>query len=133
MPECVQVDDWRLNGRLDDLRLYARGARDLTWSRGLVHALLEELHVNEEFDGLVAAVPRGRASEFPRLVAIALLLRHSWCPRDLDETAIRLRLVPVVPTVTPLTTRKSTTTRDREHRRRHGRRTARSEPRTRCR
>ena len=130
-PDRVQVDEWRQNGRLDDLRVYAEGASGLTWSRGLVHALLEELHVNDEFDLLVARVPRGRASQFPRLVAIALLMRHSWCPQDLEQTAIRLGLLRVFPAIAPVTTPKSINKRDRGHRHRNGTRTPLSEPRAR--
>ena len=130
-PDRVQVDEWRQNGRLDDLRVYAEGAAGLTWSRGLVHALLEELHVNEEFDLLVARVPRGRARQFPRLVAIALLMRHSWCPQDLERTAIRLGLIRMSPAIEPVTTQKSTNRRDRGHRHRNGTRTPLSGPRAR--
>jgi hypothetical protein len=50
-------------------------------------------------------VPRLSPSQYPRLVAVALLLRHSWCPEDLERTATRLGLLPA--TSTPLhTTRR---------------------------
>ena len=91
-PERVQVDDWRRHDRLDDLRALAEGARGLALSRGLLHALLEELHVSDDFDVLVGRVSRLPASQYPRLLAIALLLRHSWCPQDLARTATRLGL-----------------------------------------
>jgi hypothetical protein len=89
--------------------------------------------VNEEFDVLLGRVPRESASQFPRLVAIALLLRHSWCPQDLERTATRLGLMRVIPAVARVTTRKSINKRDRGHRHRTGRRTTLAEPRTRCR
>ena len=57
-----------------------------------MHALLEELHISDDFDVLVGRVARLPASQYPRLLAIALLLRHSWCPRDLARTATRLGL-----------------------------------------
>ena len=85
-----QVHDWRRRDRLDDLRTLAEGANGLTLSRGLLHALLEELHIGDDFDVLVGRVTRLPASQYPRLLAIALLLRHSWCPRDLARTATRL-------------------------------------------
>ena len=88
----AQVHDWRRHGRLDDLRTLAEGASGLTWSRGLLHALLEELHISDDFDVLVGPVARLPASQYPRLLAIALLLRHSWCPQDLARTATRLGL-----------------------------------------
>ena len=91
-PERVQVDDWRRHGRLDDLRVLAEGASGLALSRGLLHALLEELHISDDFDVLVGRVARQPASQYPRLLAIALLLRHSWCPQDLARTATRLGL-----------------------------------------
>src|SRR5688572_15346395 len=87
-PERVQVDDWRRHGRLDDLRVLAEGASGLALSRGLLHALLEELNISDDFDVLVGPVARQPASQYPRLLAIALLLRHSWCPRDLARTEI---------------------------------------------
>ena len=91
-PERVQVDDWRRHGRLDDLRVLAEGASGLALSRGLLHALLEELHISDDFDVLVGRVAHLPASQYPRLLAIALLLRHSWCPQDLARTATRLGL-----------------------------------------
>ncbi len=125
-PERVQVDDWRRHGRLDDLRALAEGAGGLTLSRGLLHALLEELHISDDFDVLVGRVTRLRASQYPRLLAIALLLRHSWCPRDLARTATRLGLSR--PHFTP---ESRTTPRDGGHRRRPAARTPLPEPRTR--
>ena len=92
MRERIQVDDWRRHARLDDLRTLAEGATGLTLSRGLLHALLEELHVSDDFDVLVGRVARQPASQYPRVLAIALLLRHSWCPQDLSRTAARLGL-----------------------------------------
>ena len=70
----------------------AEGAGGLALSRGLLHALLEELHISDDFDVLVGRVARQPASQYPRLLAIALLLRHSWCPQDLARTATRLGL-----------------------------------------
>ena len=77
-PERIPVDDWRRHGRLDDLRALAEGADGLVLSRRLLHALLEELHISDDFDVLVGRVARQPARQYPRLLAIALLLRHSW-------------------------------------------------------
>ena len=126
-PKRVQVHDWRRDGRLEDLRALAEGAVGLTLSRGLLHALLEELHVSDDFDVLVGRVARLPASQYPRLLAIALLLRHSWCPQDLARTATRLGLSR--PTL--LTPESRTTPRDGGHRRRAAARTPLPEPRTR--
>ena len=129
-PECVHVDDWRRHGRLDDLRALAEGAGGLTWSRGLLHALLEELHISDDFDLLVGRVAHLPASQYPRLLAIALLLRHSWCPQDLSRTATRLGLSRPTASVAALTP-ESLTSRDRGHRRREGASAPLSEPRAR--
>ena len=116
-PERVQVDDWRRHGRLDDLRVLAQGATGLALSRGLLHALLEELHISDDFDVLVGRVARQPASRYPRLLAIALLLRHSWCPLDLSRTATQLGLSRQ----TVLTPESRTTPHDGGHRRRAAR------------
>jgi hypothetical protein len=42
-------------------------------------------------------VARLPASQYPRLLAIAVLLRHSWRPDDLAHTAKRLGLRQPVP------------------------------------
>jgi hypothetical protein len=131
--ERIQVDDWRRHGRLGDLRTLAEGATGLTLSRGLLHALLEELHVSDDFDVLVGPVARLPASQYPRLLAIALLLRHSWCPRDLSSTATRLGLSPSTGPSVAAPAPTCPTPRDRAHRRRRGASTSISERRTRCR
>ena len=125
--ERVQVDDWRRHGRLDDLRVLAEGATGLALSRGLLHALLEELHISDDFDALVGPVARQGASQYPRLLAIALLLRHSWCPQDLARTTTRLGLSRQAHS----TSASGTRTRDGGHRRRAAARTPLAEPRTR--
>jgi hypothetical protein len=125
-PERVLIDDWRQHGRLDDLRTLVEGTGGLVLSRALLHALLEELHIGDDFDTLVGRVGRLHASQYPRLLAIALLLRHSWCPRDLARTATRLGL-PRPPSLTPDT---QTTRRDGPHRRRPAARAPRAVART---
>jgi hypothetical protein len=76
--------------------------------------------------GRVAHLP---ASEYPRLLAIAVLLRHSWCPQDLSRTAARLGLPRPAGGPAPLTT-ESPTPRDRGHRGRDITRASLPEPRT---
>jgi hypothetical protein len=58
MPERVQVDRWRRHSRLAVLRELADGAHGLTLSRRLLNALLEELHISDDFDVLVGPVAR---------------------------------------------------------------------------
>src|SRR3954454_24160193 len=74
----VQVQHWRERHRHAVLRELANGSQGVAWTRGLLNVLLEELHVTDEFDRLVGPTPRLPASQYPRLVAIALLVRHTW-------------------------------------------------------
>jgi hypothetical protein len=90
----LQLANWRESQRFEEMCALAHSARDLTWSRGLLGALLEELHVSDDFDVLVGRVAHLPASQYPRLLAVALLLRHSWCPEDLERVAKRLGLTP---------------------------------------
>lgn len=91
-PERVQVQHWRERHRIDALRALADGADGLGWTRGLFNALLEELHVTDEFDRLVGPTARVPTSQYPRLIATALLLRRSWSPRDLCRIGKRIGL-----------------------------------------
>ncbi|MGH9161216.1 MAG: hypothetical protein ACRD2X_14675 [Vicinamibacteraceae bacterium] len=72
------------------LRSLVDQTRDLSWSRYLITLLLDELHVGDEFLDLIDADGRVDLRQYPQLVAIALILRHSWSPDDLVATARRL-------------------------------------------
>jgi hypothetical protein len=77
--------DWRRLTRpvlLDDFLTHTR---DLRWSRELIDLLLDELHVSDEFDDLIGRVPPSAQVNYPQLVALALVLRHSWYPEDLTR------------------------------------------------
>jgi hypothetical protein len=50
MPPGIQVVQWGRHSRRAILRELAAGAVDLTWSRRLVHVLLDELQISDEFD-----------------------------------------------------------------------------------
>ena len=123
-PERVQVQHWRQHHRDDVLHELATGAHSLEWTRGLVTALLDELYVTDEFDRLVGPLSRVPASQFPRLIAIALLLRHSWSPYDLSRTGKRIGLG-----CGPLQTELNTNGCDCARRRRRASRAALSGPR----
>jgi hypothetical protein len=101
----VHLACWRDDDRIEDLRALALSARGLTWSRALFEALLQELHISDDFDALVGRAPHPSSSQYPRLIAVALLLRHSWCPEDLERTATRLGLLPATSTPSHTTTR----------------------------
>ena len=91
-PDRIQVQHWRERHRHSALRTLANGSQGVTWTRRLLNALLEELHVTDEFDQLVGPTSRLPASQYPRLVIIALLLRHSWSLHDLARTGARIGL-----------------------------------------
>ena len=91
-PERVEARHWRERHRLAVLREMAEGAHALPWTRRLVNTLLDELHVTDEFDRLVGPLSRVPASQFPRLIALAVVLRHSWSLSDLSRTSYRLGL-----------------------------------------
>jgi hypothetical protein len=93
--KILQLARSRDDHRFEAVRALAHSARGVTWSRGLLDTLLEELHVSDDFDVLVGRVAHLAAGQYPRLVAIALLLRHSWCPEDLERTATRIGLLSV--------------------------------------
>jgi hypothetical protein len=63
--------------------------RDLSWSRELIDQLLDELHVSDEFDDLIGRIPPAEIN-YPQLIALALVLRHSWCPTDLARITTAL-------------------------------------------
>ena len=91
-PERVEVQHFRQHHRDDLLQELADGAHGVKWTRRLVTTLLDELHVTDEFDRLVGPLSRVPASQFPRLIAIAVVLRHSWSLVDLSRTSHRLGL-----------------------------------------
>lgn len=77
------LEDWRRLTRPVILDDFLDRTRDLCWSRELIDLLLDELHVSDEFDDLIGRVsPRAEVS-YPQLIALALVLRHSWFPQDL--------------------------------------------------
>jgi hypothetical protein len=88
----VHVRQRRAQHRPEVLHAIANGTRGLTWSPPLLHLLLEELHVGDDFDRLVGSTRGLGRSLYPQVIAIALLLRHSWSKQDLAETSQRLKL-----------------------------------------
>jgi hypothetical protein len=82
LQEPIDLPDWRRRLRPQILRNLVDQTRDLSWSRSLIDLLLDELHVGDEFDNLVGPTSHLSPHHFPQLVAIALVLRHSWFPED---------------------------------------------------
>ena len=77
--------DWRRLTRPLILNEFLNRTRDLCWSRELIDLLLDELHVSDEFDDLIGRVPPSAPVNYPQLVALAVILRHSWFPEDLTR------------------------------------------------
>ncbi len=86
--------DWRRLTRPVILDDFLDRTRDLRWSRELIDLLLDELHVSDEFDDLIGRVPPSAPVNYPQLVALALVLRHSWFPEDLARIIAEPGLSP---------------------------------------
>lgn len=86
--------DWRYLTRPVILDDFLDRTRDLRWSRELIDLLLDELHVGDEFDDLIGRVPPSAQVSYPQLVALALVLRHSWFPEDLARIIAEPGLSP---------------------------------------
>lgn len=86
--------DWRRLTRPVILENFLKRTRDLRWSRELIDLLLDELHVSDEFDDLIGRVPPSAQVNYPQLVALALVLRHSWYPEDLARIIAEPGLSP---------------------------------------
>ena len=86
--------DWRHLTRPVILENFLNRTGDLRWSRELIDLLLDELHVGDEFDDLIDRVPPSAQVTYPQLVALALVLRHSWFPEDLARIIAEPELSP---------------------------------------
>ena len=89
--------DWRRLTRPVILDDFLDRTRDLCWSRELIDLLLDELHVSDEFDDLSDRIPTPTQVNYPQLIALALVLRHSWFPEDLARTIEEPGLSPTSP------------------------------------
>ena len=82
---------WRQHSRLDDRRALAEGAAGFAWSRSLRHALLEELHVSDEFDArwtlCVPARARQSRTERRARVGAQIFRRGHFGPRGRQPRA----------------------------------------------
>lgn len=92
----ADLADWRRLTRPVILDDFLDRTRDLRWSRELIDLLLDELHVSDEFDDLIGRVSPSAQVNYPQLVALALVLRHSWFPEDLARVMVEpgLSLTP---------------------------------------
>jgi hypothetical protein len=109
---------WRATTRLDALKAIARRTAGLSWDRALLSLLLEELQIDDLFDRLIGKPHRVRRARYPQAIAMAIALRHSWRPDDLDEIASRLGIGDLGPGTTaerarPALPKKSRTVKSR--------------------
>lgn len=84
---------WRRHHRQRAISAAVGAATGIRWSPELLETLLEELHVSEEAIQLLGVpLVAVRKREYPRVIAIALILRHSWRDDDLRDVLHRLAL-----------------------------------------
>jgi hypothetical protein len=88
----LDVERWRAELRPRAMHLFASRAAELTWSRALLRAVVEELYPDNLFSELVGNLDRVPSRHWPRVIAIAVALRHSWRQDQLARLAQRLRL-----------------------------------------
>ena len=88
----LDVEHWREELRPRVMRLFASRAATLTWSRALVELLVDELYPDDVFTELVGNLDRVPQRQWPRALAIAVALRHSWRRDGLARVARRLHV-----------------------------------------
>jgi len=79
--------------RLEAIRLIAGRLKKLSWTPALFALLLDELYVDDLFTNVVGDPDAIPPRDYARAVAVALVLRHSWRPDDLDAVADRLGVI----------------------------------------
>ena len=88
----LDFDRWRAELRPRAMQVFASRAARLTWSRALLKAVIEELYPDDLFSELIGNLDRVPARHWPRVIAIAVALRHSWRHDRLARLAKRLRV-----------------------------------------
>ena len=86
------AERWREELRPRALRLFAAHAKKLTWSRTLLKLIVDELFPDDLFAELIGNLDRVPPRQWPRVIAIAVALRHSWRRDGLARVARRLRI-----------------------------------------
>jgi hypothetical protein len=79
------------------MRLFAARTAKLTWSRVLLKSVVEELFPDDLFTELIGNLDRVPPRQWPRVMAIAVALRHSWRRDGLARIARRLRVSLATP------------------------------------
>jgi hypothetical protein len=86
------ADHWRRELRPRALRQFAARTAKLSWSRALPKLVVEELYPDDCFTELVGNLDRVPRRHWPRVLAIAVALRHSWRRDGLARVARSLRV-----------------------------------------
>jgi hypothetical protein len=86
------ADHWRQELRPRALRQFAARTAKLPWSRALLKLVVEELYPDDLFPELVGKLDRVPRRHWPRVLAIAVALRHSWRRDGLSRVARSLRV-----------------------------------------
>jgi hypothetical protein len=92
-----EADEWRQELRPRAIRTFAVRAAKLTWSRALLKVVVEELYPDDLFTELVGNLDRVPSRQWPRVLAIAVALRHSWRRDRLARVARRLHVSLATP------------------------------------
>ena len=86
----LDAQRWRDELRPHAIRIFAARAAKLTWSRALLKSIVEELYPDDLFTELIGSLDRIAPRHWPRVMAIAVALRHSWRRDGLARIARRL-------------------------------------------
>jgi hypothetical protein len=86
----LDVDRWRAELRPRAMQRFASRVATLTWSRALLKAVVEELYPDDLFAELIGNLDRVPSRHWPRVIAVAVALRHSWRHDGLPKLARRL-------------------------------------------
>jgi len=76
--------------RVKALRRIAGRLKRLSWTPALLALLLDELYVDDLYTDLVGDPDTIPPHDYASAVAVAIALRHSWRPDDLEAIADRL-------------------------------------------
>jgi hypothetical protein len=105
------ADRWRQELRPRALRHFAARTTKLPWSRALLKLVVEELYPDDCFAELVGNLDRVPRRQWPRVLAIAVALRHSWRRDGLPRVARSLRMSLATKTNGPRPERTPTVSR----------------------
>ena len=83
---------WRDKARRRQLTALVQQSDGLTWNKRLLSVLLDELYADETLAQLIGRPPLAEPGRWAQAVAIAIILRHSWRPDDLENVINRLGL-----------------------------------------